>query len=51
MLGSVTGRLIAQLMSDEAPNVDPLPYRPERYRVHAPSGPERQDRSELRITI
>lgn len=30
-LGPVTGRLIAELMSDEAPIADPVPYRPERY--------------------
>ncbi|MET4449550.1 D-amino-acid dehydrogenase [Bradyrhizobium sp. GM2.2] len=30
-LGPVTGRLIAELMSNQAPIVDPIPYRPERY--------------------
>ncbi|MCK1348705.1 MULTISPECIES: FAD-binding oxidoreductase [unclassified Bradyrhizobium] len=30
-LGPVTGRLLAELMSNEAPMVDPHPYRPERY--------------------
>jgi len=29
-LGPVTGRLIAELMSDETPVVDPFPYRPDR---------------------
>lgn len=29
-LGPTTGRLIAELMSGEAPIVDPLPYRPDR---------------------
>lgn len=30
-LGPATGRLIAEMMSNEAPIVDPSPYRPERY--------------------
>ncbi|WP_370130602.1 NAD(P)/FAD-dependent oxidoreductase [Bradyrhizobium yuanmingense] len=30
-LGPATGRLLAELMSNEAPIVDPHPYRPERY--------------------
>jgi D-amino-acid dehydrogenase len=30
-LGPASARLIAELMSDEAPMVDPFPYRPERY--------------------
>lgn len=30
-LGPTTGRLIAELMGQEAPIVDPFPYRPERY--------------------
>ncbi|RRI01772.1 FAD-binding oxidoreductase [Mesorhizobium tamadayense] len=30
-LGPTTGRLIAELMNNEAPMVDPFPYRPERY--------------------
>lgn len=30
-LGPATGRLIAELMSNEVPMVDPFPYRPERY--------------------
>ncbi|BCG83281.1 NAD(P)/FAD-dependent oxidoreductase [Mesorhizobium sp. 113-3-3] len=29
-LGPTTGRLIAELMNNEAPMVDPFPYRPER---------------------
>lgn len=30
-LAPVTGRLIAELMSNDAPIVNPFPYRPERY--------------------
>ena len=30
-LGPVTGRLIAELIAGEAPFVDPVPYRPERF--------------------
>ncbi|MEI9414195.1 NAD(P)/FAD-dependent oxidoreductase [Mesorhizobium sp. Cs1321R2N1] len=30
-LGPTTGRLIAELMNNEWPMVDPFPYRPERY--------------------
>jgi D-amino-acid dehydrogenase len=32
-LGPVTGRLLAELMSGEAPAVDPLPYRPDRFQA------------------
>lgn len=35
-LGPATGRLIAELMNDETPIVDPTPYRPERYRSGYP---------------
>ncbi len=31
-LGPVTGRLLAEEMTGETPVVDPLPYRPERFR-------------------
>lgn len=30
-LGPATGRLLSELMSGEAPAVDPLPYRPDRF--------------------
>jgi D-amino-acid dehydrogenase len=30
-LGPVTGRLIAEMMTGEAPFVDPMPYRAERF--------------------
>ncbi|RWP28577.1 FAD-binding oxidoreductase [Mesorhizobium sp.] len=30
-LGPTTGRLIAEMMNNESPMVDPYPYRPERY--------------------
>lgn len=32
-LGPVTGRLCAELMSGETPFIDPLPYRPTRFRA------------------
>jgi D-amino-acid dehydrogenase len=31
-LGPSSGRLLAEMMSGEAPFVDPAPYRPERFR-------------------
>jgi D-amino-acid dehydrogenase len=31
-LGAVTGRLLAEMISGEAPFVDPAPYSPERFR-------------------
>ncbi|MCK1440549.1 FAD-dependent oxidoreductase [Bradyrhizobium sp. 15] len=30
-LGPITGRLVAELMDNDTPIVNPLPYRPERY--------------------
>jgi len=30
-LGPVSGRLLAELMTGEAPFTDPAPYRPERF--------------------
>ncbi|MBX9701650.1 MAG: FAD-binding oxidoreductase, partial [Acetobacteraceae bacterium] len=30
-LGPTTGRLLAEMMSGEAPFLDPTPYRPERF--------------------
>jgi D-amino-acid dehydrogenase len=30
-LGPVTGRLVADMMTGEAPFVDPTPYRAERF--------------------
>jgi D-amino-acid dehydrogenase len=30
-LGAVTGRLVAEMMTGEAPSVDPAPYSPERF--------------------
>jgi D-amino-acid dehydrogenase len=31
-LGPVTGRLLAEMMTDEATFTDPAPYRPSRFR-------------------
>jgi D-amino-acid dehydrogenase len=30
-MGPVAGRLLAELMTGEAPFTDPAPYRPERF--------------------